>query len=72
MAGMSLQQAFVKFFLEGKIASNQFLPRLEVLITSRPNFSLDLHGLANRVEILGFTKGDIHDYFENVLKSMPE
>ena len=43
--------------------------RTRLLITSRPDFSLDLHGLANRVEILGFTKGDIHDYFENVLKS---
>ena len=41
----------------------------KILITSRPDFSLDLHGLANRVEILGFTKGDIHDYFENALKS---
>ena len=40
-----------------------------ILITSRPDFSLDLHGLANRVEILGFTKTDIHDYFENALKS---
>ena len=40
-----------------------------LLITSRPDFSLDLHGLANRVEILGFTKSDIHDYFENALKS---
>ena len=40
-----------------------------MLITSRPDFSLDLHGLANRVEILGFTKGDIHDYFENTLSS---
>ena len=40
-----------------------------ILITSRPDFSMDLHGLGNRVEILGFTKDDIHDYFENVLKS---
>ena len=40
-----------------------------ILITSRPDFSLDLHGLANRVEILGFTKSDIHDYFKNALKS---
>ena len=40
-----------------------------ILITSRPDFSLDFHGLANRVEILGFTKSDIHDYFENALKS---
>ena len=40
-----------------------------ILITSRPDFSLDLHGLANRVEILGFTKSDIHHYFKNALKS---
>ena len=39
------------------------------LITSRPDFSLDLHGLANRVEILGFTKSDICDYFKNAMKS---
>ena len=44
-------------------------PQTRILITSRPDFSLDLHGLANRVEILGFTKSDIHNYFENVLKS---
>ena len=44
-------------------------PQTRILITSRPDFSLDLHGLANRVEILGFTKGDIHDYFEKALKS---
>ena len=44
-------------------------PQTRILITSRPDFSLDLHGLANRVEILGFTKGDIHDYFENALNS---
>ena len=48
-------------------------PQTRILITSRPDFSLDLHGLANRVEILGFTKGDIHNYFENALKSdLPE
>ena len=40
-----------------------------ILITSRPDFSLDLHGLANRVEILGFTKRDICDYFKNAIKS---
>ena len=44
-------------------------PQTRILITSRPDFSLDLHGLANRVEILGFTKVDIHNYFENALKS---
>ena len=30
---------------------------------------MDLHGRANRVEILGFTKCDINDYFENALRS---
>ena len=44
-------------------------PQTRILITSRPDFSLDLHGLANRVEILGFTKVDIHNYFENTFKS---
>ena len=45
-------------------------PQSRILITSRPDFSLDLHGpLANRVGILGFTNDDIHDYFENALKS---
>ena len=44
-------------------------PQTRILITSRPDFSLELHGLANRVEILGFTKGVIHNYFENALKS---
>ena len=42
-----------------------------ILITSRPDFSLDLHGLANRVEILGFTKSDIHDYFEKCIEDTP-
>ena len=40
-----------------------------ILITSRPDFSLNLHGLANRVEILGFTKDDIHKYFKYALNS---
>ena len=44
-------------------------PQTRILVTSRPDFSLNLHGLTNRVEILGFTKGDIHNYFENALKS---
>ena len=44
-------------------------PQTRILRTSRPDFSLDLHGLANRVEILGFTKGDIHNYFEHAFKS---
>ena len=55
--------SFLKDLL--KLVSSQ----TRILITSRPDFSLDLHGLANRVEILGFTKGDIHEYFENALKS---
>ena len=44
-------------------------PQTRILITSRPDFSLGLHGLANRVEILGFTKADIYNYFENTFKS---
>ena len=44
-------------------------PHTRILITSRPDFSLDLHGLSNRVEILGFTKSDIRDYFESAIKS---
>ena len=57
-----------KSFLEEKLLRLVSL-QTRILITSRPDFSLDLHGLANRVEILGFTKGDIHNYFENALKS---
>ena len=57
-----------KSFLEEKLLRS-VSSKTKILITSRPDFSLDLHGLANRVEIIGFTKGDIHDYFENVLKS---
>ena len=41
----------------------------KVLITSRPDFSLNLHNLANRVEILGFAKNDIHNYFKAALES---
>ena len=44
-------------------------PQTRILITSRPDFSLDLHSLANRVEILGFTKNNIRDYFKTALKS---
>ena len=44
-------------------------PHTRILITSRPDFSLDLHCLSNRVEILGFTKSDMRDYFESAIKS---
>ena len=44
-------------------------PLTTILITSRPDFSLNLHNLADRVEILGFTKNDIHDYFKAALES---
>ena len=42
-----------------------------ILITSRPDSSLDLHNRnnVNRVEILGFTKESIHDYFQEVLST---
>ena len=44
-------------------------PLTTILITSRPDFSLNLHNLANRVEILGFAKNDIHNYFKAALES---
>ena len=44
-------------------------PLTTILVTSRPDFSLNLHSLANRVEILGFTKNDIHSYFKAALES---
>ena len=44
-------------------------PLTTILITSRPDFSLNLHNLANRVEILGFTRNDIRDYFKAALES---
>ena len=42
-----------------------------ILITSRPDSSLDLHNRANvnRVEILGFTEESIHDYFQEALST---
>ena len=42
-----------------------------ILITSRPDSSLDLHNKANvnRVVILGFTKESIHDYFQEALST---
>ena len=46
-------------------------PNTTILITSRPDSSLDLHNRANvnRVEILGFTKESIHDYFQEALST---
>ena len=38
------------------------MPQSKILITSRPESSVDLHGLANRVEIVGFTKENIYEY----------
>ena len=42
-----------------------------ILITSRPDSSVDLHCRPNvkRVEILGFTKESIHDYFHEALST---
>ena len=39
----------------------------KILITSRPESSVDLHGLANRVEIVGFTQKNIYEYFQRAL-----
>ena len=42
-----------------------------ILITSRPDSSVDLHNSPNvkRVEILGFTKKSIHEYFREALST---
>ena len=42
-----------------------------ILITSRPDSSVDLHNRPNvkRVEILGFTKESIHEYFREALST---
>ena len=45
------------------------MPLSKILITSRPESSVDLHGLANRVEIVGFTKESIYDYFQRALST---
>ena len=60
-------------------SDNSFLGKLlrsvssntTILITSRPDSSLDLHNRANvnRVEILGFTKESIYNYFQEALST---
>lgn len=40
-----------------------------ILITSRPDSSVQLHGIANRAEILGFTKANISEYFKRALST---
>ena len=55
------------FFLDNLLKSVSSKTR--ILITSRPESSLELHSLANRVEILGFTTHDIHSYFRKALQS---
>ena len=46
-------------------------PNTTILITSRPDSSVDLHNRSNvkRVEILGFTKQSIHEYFHEALST---
>ena len=44
-------------------------PQPKILITSRPDFSVDLHILANQVEIVGFTEENIHEYFKEALST---
>ena len=41
----------------------------KILITSRPDSSVNLHGLANRVVIVGFTEEKIHEYFKEALST---
>ena len=45
------------------------MPQSKILITSRPESSVDLHGLANRVEIVGFSQENIHKYFQRALST---
>ena len=46
-------------------------PNTTILITSRPDSSIDLHNrpYVKRMEILGFTKESIHDYFQEALST---
>ena len=46
-------------------------PNTTILITSRPDSSVDLHNRPNvkRFEILGFTKESVHDYFHEALST---
>ena len=44
-------------------------PQSKILITSRPDSSVILQDLANRVEILGFTEENIHEYFKEALSA---
>ena len=44
------------------------LPECSIIITSRPTSSADLHSLVSlRIEILGFTKEELHHYFMKCL-----
>ena len=45
------------------------MPQSKILITSRPESSVHLHGLANRVEIVGFSQENIHKYFQKALST---
>ena len=59
------------------LPDNSFLGKLlrsislntTILITSRPDSSVDLHERVYRVEILGFTKESIHNYFQEALST---
>ena len=48
------------------IISGQTLPECHVVITSRPTSSASLHDtdlISSRIEILGFTPGELHEFF---------
>ena len=45
------------------------MPQSKILITSRPESSVDLHCLANRVEIVGFIEESIYEYFQRALST---
>ena len=55
------------------IIGHKILPKCFLIITSRPAAALLLHGnVTCRVEVLGFTNSDRHDFVKESLKDSPE
>ena len=55
------------------IIDHKVLPKCFLIITSRPAAAMQLHGnVTCRVEVLGFTNSDRHDFIKESLKDSPE
>ena len=51
-----------------KLLSRNSVPKCNLVVTSRPKFTVDLHQQCDcRIEIMGFTKKDRHSYFKENL-----